>query len=836
MARQRGGLVGRKAELAAIVEDRSATGPIVVSGLPGSGKSVLLEEVRRTLRESGAPVLSVSLEAERPEWDLFGFRPVLAAIREQYEQFETDTRLPESLERVSGSCTKEAYADPWSRFCLLHAMSTLFTRLETTAPVTVVLDGVDHLEDPALALAPMHRAGHRIIASCRTPRTGQPDLFHAEQRRVIELGPLSSDEAAALLRRATGARVAPAVELAVQRALGPLWGHPAAMLSTVNELLRSERLENIDGLVHLREGKAPIATPDGHPFSELIESFGEIGKRVVLLAATPPGFLLEEVPHLDGADQAGKAAGRAVDALIQAGLLDRDPEGRIRCRVPGVGAAMADGGLDAQRLHRAVAEGLLNSGKVTGPHGQALARHIAAAGSEMPPCADYVGLLRSSECALPADSAERTVHLHAIWRHTGLATDRAGRQTELFRHLVRTADYTTLDTFTHEALAGAPAAGERAELAVAAVLSAVHLGNPVSEHVRDKLVGDEATLEFADRWFAGHLITPEDVELSLLPVWRQVSFAAPSPGRRRKLPDHGLVEACVVRDLVPVFRAVLGRDYRSPESGPMAAHHRVRTAHAEGLWAEALDAANELEAYGSVDELVREHARLLAAEVCGRRNEARRGAGWLAKVPENGRLPLFRAWVEIGVPQEAGDDREVVELGRLALRAHRDSDDEMGAARLFLRLACSARRMGESVRHDEIVDAAEKWFARKGSPHSSEILALVRAQVNGDEAGTPSTERVLVELGRTPADLGPETDRGMAAGKPGRREQLSETEIGILDLVRAGRTNRQIARVVRISEKTVEKHLTKLFVKAGCRTRYGLAMSNLGRRSDAIGA
>ncbi|MGW4128618.1 ATP-binding protein, partial [Amycolatopsis japonica] len=456
-------------ELTTLVEGRAAAGLTVVSGVPGSGKSALLDEVRRTLVESGAPVLSVSLSTERPEWDLFGFRPVLAAIRGQYEQFATDSRLPESLERVSSSCTEEGYADPWLRFCLLHAMSTLFTRLETTAPVTVVLDGADHLPDPVLVVAPMRRAGHTVIASCRTPRPGQPGLFCGMEGRTIELCPLSSDEAGTLLRRAVGTRVAPSVEQAVQRALGPLWGQPAAMISTVNELRRVEGLEVIDDVAYLRNGEAPIVVPDGHPFSEVIESCGEVGKRLVALAATSSGFLIEETRYLGD----GKTAGQAADVLIRAGLLNREQDGRIRCRVPGIGAAMVHSGLGPRRLHRIVAEGMVNAGRVTGSHREPLARHIAAAGSEMPICADHVDLLRYSECALADDSAERTAHLRAIWRHTGRTAERAGHQTELFRHLVRTADYATLETFTQEALTDAPGAGERAELAVAAVMSAV---------------------------------------------------------------------------------------------------------------------------------------------------------------------------------------------------------------------------------------------------------------------------------------------------------------------------------------------------------------------------
>jgi DNA-binding NarL/FixJ family response regulator len=35
-------------------------------------------------------------------------------------------------------------------------------------------------------------------------------------------------------------------------------------------------------------------------------------------------------------------------------------------------------------------------------------------------------------------------------------------------------------------------------------------------------------------------------------------------------------------------------------------------------------------------------------------------------------------------------------------------------------------------------------------------------------------------------------------------------------------TNRQIAAEIQVSEKSVERHLTKLFAKAGCRSRLGL--------------
>jgi DNA-binding CsgD family transcriptional regulator len=48
---------------------------------------------------------------------------------------------------------------------------------------------------------------------------------------------------------------------------------------------------------------------------------------------------------------------------------------------------------------------------------------------------------------------------------------------------------------------------------------------------------------------------------------------------------------------------------------------------------------------------------------------------------------------------------------------------------------------------------------------------------------------------------------------------LTPREIEILQLVLAGRTNKAIAAIISISEKTVEFHLAKIYSKIGMRTR-----------------
>jgi DNA-binding CsgD family transcriptional regulator len=865
MTRRRGGLVGRRAEFDVLVEACDA-GPVLVSGPPGSGKTALLREARGVLTSRGAPVLDVPVPVNGPAWDRFGFRAVLAAVREQYECFEADPRLPHALDEVSRLCTEDGYADPWTRFCLLHAMSTLFTRLSTTAPVTVVFDDVDRLREPALVAAPVHRAGHTVLASCRVAGS-----LGAAFPQVVELGPLSAEETANLLRREGKAPVAPAAERAVRRALGPLWGNPGAVVSTIADLRDRGRWETAGGRARLRDPAVPVALPATHPAFAALEPFGDLGRLIVLLASGPGGLTAEDLPFAAD-DGDGAKAGQAVDALVRDGLLECGPSGVIRCRVPGFATAVAEtaGSGARERLRRGIAERLVEAGGVPGPRPAALARQIAGAGRELPPRPEFAEVLRNAAGAFAPGAPVGFGHLHAVWWHTGPGAERVACQAAVLRHLVRNAEYPAMAAFVAEAVHDEPGAGERAGLAVGAVLAAVHSGHPVAGDVRGELnrcAEAREVLQLADRWFAGDRVEAADVVTALLPVWQRIGGVrsgldrAAWRGRRR---GALLADACAVRDLVPVLAAVLGEDYRVPAAGPLAAYHRVCAAYAEGRWAETVAAVEDLE-QDVADGLAREHARLLAAEVCGWRGESGRAAEWLARVPEPRYFPHLKTWVEAGLCYHAQEPERAFELGRRAFRAHPFTRDELGASRLLLRLAWLAGRSGTTGRGRAVVDVAETYHEDRRSPRSFGVLALVRGLAAGDEREIHTAERLVWRRGdhepvllSEPATRRPEAPRGWlreayentcaggtagntrepGSGRAGAPEEpaLSDTELEILELIRTGQTNRQIARTVRMSEKTVEKHLSRLFAKAGCRTRYGLAMSRLGRHPDAIGA
>jgi DNA-binding NarL/FixJ family response regulator len=59
------------------------------------------------------------------------------------------------------------------------------------------------------------------------------------------------------------------------------------------------------------------------------------------------------------------------------------------------------------------------------------------------------------------------------------------------------------------------------------------------------------------------------------------------------------------------------------------------------------------------------------------------------------------------------------------------------------------------------------------------------------------------------------------------QDAFSDVEVQIIGLIRRAHTNRQIAAQVRMSEKTVENYLTKLFARTGCRSRVELAAVSL---------
>jgi DNA-binding NarL/FixJ family response regulator len=78
-----------------------------------------------------------------------------------------------------------------------------------------------------------------------------------------------------------------------------------------------------------------------------------------------------------------------------------------------------------------------------------------------------------------------------------------------------------------------------------------------------------------------------------------------------------------------------------------------------------------------------------------------------------------------------------------------------------------------------------------------EVIDAVRSAAAGDAPLDPKAARVLLESRR----------------RPGRRGELSSREEEVLRLVAQGLPNKQIARRLSISERTVKAHLTNVFAR-----------------------
>jgi DNA-binding NarL/FixJ family response regulator len=107
---------------------------------------------------------------------------------------------------------------------------------------------------------------------------------------------------------------------------------------------------------------------------------------------------------------------------------------------------------------------------------------------------------------------------------------------------------------------------------------------------------------------------------------------------------------------------------------------------------------------------------------------------------------------------------------------------------------------------DALSAGADGYVLKHSDPE--EIAAAIRSVHTGDAPLDPKAARALLESRRTATGSGSLTDR----------------ERQVLDLVRQGLANKQIARKLGISERTVKAHLTSVFSTLGVSDRTQAAL------------
>jgi DNA-binding NarL/FixJ family response regulator len=191
-------------------------------------------------------------------------------------------------------------------------------------------------------------------------------------------------------------------------------------------------------------------------------------------------------------------------------------------------------------------------------------------------------------------------------------------------------------------------------------------------------------------------------------------------------------------------------------------------------------------------------------------------------------LEIARESRDVGIMREAAD--EVVAIAA----TYRTSGIEADARRATGLLCLVNGRPAEAL--PALTDACRSWQAI-GAPFEVATIRLALAQAYralGDEDATAieldAAERSLGMLGAVRELRIAATLRARTAPPSG----LSAREVEVLRLVAAGRSNREVADRLVISEKTVARHLANIFMKldVASRTEAAAVAFDLGIRAD----
>jgi non-specific serine/threonine protein kinase len=166
-----------------------------------------------------------------------------------------------------------------------------------------------------------------------------------------------------------------------------------------------------------------------------------------------------------------------------------------------------------------------------------------------------------------------------------------------------------------------------------------------------------------------------------------------------------------------------------------------------------------------------------------------------------------------------------------ALRLYTDVNDSRGVAQCQEALAHVASEQARYETAARLIGAAAALRARVAArmPDAEQARSSAVARVLARALGPQDADR-LIHVGRTMSaqqatDLAMAVASGAAPGDQDRPQQvpLTPRERQVAALVASGRTNRQIGRVLGISEKTTEVHLHHVMSKLDVRSRAEVA-------------
>ena len=201
-------------------------------------------------------------------------------------------------------------------------------------------------------------------------------------------------------------------------------------------------------------------------------------------------------------------------------------------------------------------------------------------------------------------------------------------------------------------------------------------------------------------------------------------------------------------------------------------------------------------------------------------------------IEEPGALPFLadgiEALVEAGRPDEA----------REALEGYAAAAERLGRRR---GLAAAGRCRGLLTGDLEELEAAARLAAANETPfeHARSLLALGAAQRRAKRRreARETLESALAGFERLGTRLWAERARAelqRISGRAATPGALTPAEARIAALVAEGKTNREVAAALFLSERTVEGHLSRVFAKLGVRSRTELARELVSRETHEV--
>ncbi len=184
---------------------------------------------------------------------------------------------------------------------------------------------------------------------------------------------------------------------------------------------------------------------------------------------------------------------------------------------------------------------------------------------------------------------------------------------------------------------------------------------------------------------------------------------------------------------------------------------------------------------------------------------------------------LFRAGIR-RLLDEAFEDAEIIEAGEV--RAVLDACEGTGLDLILLDLAMPGADAASIVA--EVVERAPNAFVVvvSGSERRSDVIDAMRSGAVGyiPKASTPAVMLGIVKLILSggvyaPPDLLKVDDRSPAASASTGAEHLSERQREVLALIAAGKSNKEIARSLKLSLSTVKLHVAGVLHALGVENR-----------------